>query len=257
MRIETAPNATQGTRMNSNGAQESIPTLLIEESRLFREGLKRLLAGTAYQIQVEADSIGCAVAKIGQGFAPMLVLLDFRDNDRDAVDGVGLLRGKLPSARIVVLTFDVSTAKLANAFEAGADAYLLYDMSPEALVQSLNLVMLGEKVLPTNLAQILIEGRIGIANGNGHALDAGTLSEREVQILRCLVNGDPNKVIAHRLRMTEATVKVSLKGLLRKIRASNRTQAAIWAVEQGIDRYPLAGVAAKRQVPLLSETSTA
>src|SRR5690606_27993835 len=69
---------------------------------------------------------------------------------------------------------------------------------------------------------------------NGRGIARYGLSEREMEILRCLVNGDANKVIANRLDITEATVKVHMKSLLRKIKAANRTQAAIWALNQGV-----------------------
>lgn len=228
--------------MDSSNLAGSVATLLVENSRLFREGMKRLLSESPYDIQGEADCLDDAVAIVNEGFSPALLMLDFREDDVEDFDHVRRLRASSVNARIVILTNDVSTSKLTKALELGCDAYLLKDMSPEALIQSLTLTMLGEKVFPTNLAQLLIEGRLGTHASPTpvvRAAAAGGLSEREMQILRCLVNGDPNKVIANRLKITEATVKVHLKGLLRKISVSNRTQAAIWAVERGIDKYPL------------------
>ncbi len=226
--------------MDKSNLSGSVLALIVEDSRLFREGMKRILADSPYDIQGEADCLEDAVAIVNEGFAPSLLLLDFREDDVEDFDYIRRLRAHSPSARIVVLTNDVSTSKLTKALELGCDAYLLKDMSPEALIQSLTLTMLGEKVFPTNLAQLLIEGRLGAtAAPSVRPFSTSGLSEREMQILRCLVNGDPNKVIANRLKITEATVKVHLKGLLRKISVSNRTQAAIWAVERGIDKYPL------------------
>ncbi|HEY4134318.1 MAG TPA: response regulator transcription factor [Alphaproteobacteria bacterium] len=219
----------------ANGAKPRTSTLIIEGNRLFREGLKYLLAGSQFEIRLEADSFESANDSIREGFLPELIVLDFQDDDGLAVENIRHLRGNLRHARIVVLTYSLSAKKLAKALEAGADSYLLSDMSPEALIQSLALTMLGEKVFPTNLAKLLIDGRIDFANGD-RPFSSGTLSEREIQILRCLANGDPNKMIANRLNITEATVKVHLKGLLRKINVCNRTQAAIWAVGQGIDK---------------------
>lgn len=218
-------------------ARKIIPTLIIEGNRLFREGLKNLLRDSQFTVQREADSIESANIHMSGGFLPELVILDFQDSDGRAVDNIRHLRGNLKTARIVVLTYSLSANKLAKALEAGADAYLLSDMSSEALIQSLALTMLGEKVFPTNLAKLLIDGHIDLASKD-YAFSSGVLSDREVQILRCLANGDPNKLIANRLNISEATVKVHLKGLLRKINVCNRTQAAIWAVGQGIDKVP-------------------
>ena len=212
-----------------------VPTLIIEGNRLFREGLKNLIRDSQFVVEREADSIASAKAYLDEGFLPQLVILDFQDSDSRVVENIRHLRENLKQARIVVLTYSLSANKLAKALEAGADAYLLSDMSAEALIQSLALTMLGEKVFPTTLAKLLIDGHIDLA-GKEQAFASGMLSDREVQILRCLANGDPNKLIANRLKITEATVKVHLKGLLRKINVCNRTQAAIWAVGQGIDK---------------------
>src|SRR3546814_6654822 len=96
--------------------------------------------------------------------------------------------------------------------------------------------MLGEKVFPTHLATQLVNGTVTTApvpipSRNNHGL-----SEREMQIIQCLVQGESNKMIANRLNIAEATVKVHMKTLLRKINAVNRTQAAIWALDNGITR---------------------
>ena len=101
-------------------------------------------------------------------------------------------------------------------------------MAPEALIQSLQLVTLGEKVFPTNLATMLLD-----MNAPGPQHSIGGLSPREQEILQALVTGASNKLIAIRLGITEATVKVHLKTLLRKIDVNNRTQAAIWAMNNG------------------------
>lgn len=216
-------------------AGRTVATLIIEGNRLFREGLKNLLRDSQFAVQREADSVASAKAFMAAGFLPDLVILDFNDSDERVVENIRHLRETLRESRIVVLTYSLSAAKLSKALEAGADAYLLSDMSSEALIQSLALAMLGEKVFPTNLAKLLIDGHIDLA-GKDSAFASGGLSAREVQILRCLANGDPNKLIANRLNITESTVKVHLKGLLRKINVCNRTQAAIWAVGQGIDK---------------------
>ena len=218
-------------------ARGTVSSLIIEGNRLFREGLKNLLRGSPFAVQREADTIASANAHLSDGFLPELVILDFQDCDGGAIDHIRHLRDNLKQTRIVVLTHSLSVNKLAKALEAGADAYLLSDMSSEALIQSLTLTMLGEKVFPTNLAKMLIDGHVDLTQKD-HSFPTGVLSDREVQILRCLANGDPNKLIANRLNITEATVKVHLKGLLRKINVCNRTQAAIWAVSQGIDKSP-------------------
>ncbi|WP_448187474.1 LuxR C-terminal-related transcriptional regulator [Azospirillum sp. sgz301742] len=212
---------------------EPVRAFLIDSNKLFREGLKRLLDDSPFQIVAEAGNLREAVSTVEGGMRPQLILLDLVNGGEEEAEGMRRLRANLPDARMVILTSDLCTRRLANALEAGADGYLMKDLSSDALAQSLRLVMMGEKVFPTHLAALLISGRV---NGNGTDMPVSRkgLSQREVQILRCLLNGDSNKMIANHLNITEATVKVHLKSLLRKINASNRTQAAIWALNNGI-----------------------
>ncbi len=106
-----------------------------------------------------------------------------------------------------------------------------------ALTESLRLVMMGEKVFPTDLSELLLRNNPQKAPMPGPGERQG-LTEREMQILCCLIKGQSNKMIAIHFNITEATVKVHLKSLLRKINASNRTQAAIWALNNGIGDQP-------------------
>src|SRR3546814_12304567 len=96
---------------------------------------------------------------------------------------------------------------LAACLHAGAAAFLLKDISLEALIHSLKLAMLGQKVMPTELAMALINGATGMQPADGRSIADYGLSDRAMEILRCLVNGDANKVIDHRLDIPEATVQ--------------------------------------------------
>src|SRR3546814_115811 len=160
--------------------------------------------------------------------------MDLSPDTDSAVERVKEVCERLPGVPLVVLTESLSTRHLAACLEAGANGYLIKDISCDALLQSLRLVMLGEKVFPTHLATQLVNGTVTTApvpipSRNNHGL-----SEREMQIIQCLVQGESNKMIANRLNIAEATVKVHMKTLLRKINAVNRTQAAIWALDNGI-----------------------
>ena len=223
---------------------DTVRAFLIDSNKLFREGLKRLLDDSPFQIQAEAGNLREALSSVENGLKPQLLLLDLQNGGDEEAEGMRRLRALLPDTRMVILTSDLCTRRLANALEAGADGYLMKDLSSDALAQSLKLVMMGEKVFPTHLAELLVSGRTEDMGAELPTRRKG-LSQREVQILRCLLNGNSNKMIANHLNITEATVKVHLKSLLRKINASNRTQAAIWALNNGIgDQGAEAGVAA-------------
>ena len=194
-------------------------TILIEANRLFRQGLKHLLADTRFAVEAEFSTMEQAVESAVT--SSLVIIGEAGDLEQ--------LRAAYPEARIVVLAGDFGVDALRDAMKAGADGYLMKDVSPEALIQSLELAMIGEKVFPTNLAAMLLS-----LDSTPSALNSlRGLSPREQEILQALVTGASNKLIAIKLGITEATVKVHLKTLLRKIDVNNRTQAAIWAMNNG------------------------
>jgi two-component system nitrate/nitrite response regulator NarL len=139
---------------------------------------------------------------------------------------------------------------MVSAFAAGANLYFANSVSCDALIKALELVMLGETILPPQLFAVIGNGQErkgmrpirqrvhGDAAQRTQADNTPRLSGRETSILRCMVAGDSNKVIARKIDITEATVKVHVKAILRKIRVHNRTQAAIWAMNNGVSLWP-------------------
>ena len=217
---------------------DPVETVLVGSKTLMRESLKALLAGTPIHIIAEAQRISDVAVALPPEQSPQLILVDVSEFSDQSIDELRALREAMPKVRIVLLTDVLEGQQLASSLAAGVDGYLMKEISTEALLQSLRLVMLGEKVFPTDLATLLINGTSTAAKPGRRVVSDEVkergLSERELQILVCLAQGDSNKIIANRLEITEATVKVHVKSLLRKIQASNRTQAAIWAVNQGL-----------------------
>ncbi|HYE48738.1 MAG TPA: response regulator transcription factor [Azospirillaceae bacterium] len=201
--------------------------LIIDGSTLFRQGMKQILPAE-FEVVAEARDHREALELLRQGVRPNLILVDCpAASVREAVTELKQAAGE---AHIVHLTDSADVGRLKSALEAGASGYITKDRSPEALAQQMRLVMLGEKVFPSDLAQLLVQG----AGAREQTMPHKGLSAREYQILQGLLHGRSNKMIALDLDITEATVKVHLKSLLRKINASNRTQAAIWAMNQGM-----------------------
>ena len=201
-------------------------TILIESNQLFRQGLKHLLADTRFAVEVEFGTMEQALENTESAITTGLVITGHVGKEPGDLN---LLRDAYPGARIVVLASDLTVDVLRDAMNSGADGFLMKDVSPEALIQSLQLIMLGEKVFPTNLAAMLLN----LNNAPSPMNSLRGLSPREQEILQALVTGASNKLIAIKLGITEATVKVHLKTLLRKIDVNNRTQAAIWAINNG------------------------
>jgi two-component system nitrate/nitrite response regulator NarL len=210
----------------SNGS-----VFLIDASRLFREGLRRIFSGSSFAAIHESCSVPDALPLI-ESLQPSLALVDFPESGAAVTEGIGQIRAAAPATRIVVLTETIRADRFAEALSAGVDGYLLKNMSADALDQSLRLVLLGEKVFPTDLARLLTSDWMMGRNDAAQAAHVNGLSHREMQILSHLLNGAQNKQIARDLDICEGTVKIHLKAILKKIGVQNRTQAAIWAHSQ-------------------------
>ena len=135
---------------------------------------------------------------------------------------------------MLVLSGELSVDELGACLRVGAGGYLLSNMSKEVLTHSLRLIVLGETVFPSQLATAWATGQLRQA-ANTVEVDKAleVLTNRESEILGCLTEGSPNKMIARQLGITEATVKIHVKSLIRKIGVQNRTQAALWAIQAG------------------------
>ena len=221
----------------------AVTTVLVGANTLLAEGLRRILSNTRFR-----------VAKVAE--TPDELPLHFLTNPRELFfivsgedDSVRLrhvrrIREQCDSARIVVLAERCEVDSVLVVLQAGASAYLLTTIGSEPLLKSFELVMLNESVLPWQFVTHLWSRAEPLESAPPQAeprpvdetANVGrVLSSREAAILRCLVQGQSNKVIARTLVMTEATVKVHLKAILRKIRVNNRTQAAIWAMSHCLD----------------------
>jgi two-component system nitrate/nitrite response regulator NarL len=204
----------------------------IYASPLVRAGLEEMLTSTRFLVSAEQpgiDDTTCDLLIIHDGHHP-----------NGATDLIGELKTWHPSARIVVLADQFDLSAVMSARRAGTDGFCLTTANREVLIHSLELVMLGEPVVPSELIlAIMGDGARGAEaspwrrreHPNGAAPPCRALSSREIEILSWLREGAPNKVIARKLNVAEATVKVHIKAILRKIGAGNRTQAAIWATD--------------------------
>jgi two-component system, NarL family, nitrate/nitrite response regulator NarL len=208
---------------------------LIDASRLFREGMRRIFADSSFTVIHESCSVEDALPFL-ESLQPSVVLVDLPDAGAAVIGRISQIRAVTSRGRIVVLTETIRVDRLADALSVGIDGYLLKNMSADALHQSLRLVLLGEKVFPTDLAHLLTNGRITLRSDTGQIGHLNGLSDREMQILGCLLKGAQNKQIAHELNIADSTVKVHIKAILKKIHVQNRTQAAIWALNHGIVR---------------------
>jgi two-component system nitrate/nitrite response regulator NarL len=221
--------------------EQRVELLLIDRNRLLREGLKRMLSsGSNVSVSQEANDLVDALQQDYEGWSPDIILMEWAGTETGGSNPISQLLERWSNAKVVVFGDALNKPEMVMALRAGANGYLLKSMSLDALIHSLRLVLAGEVVFPTQLAAHLIKEPLSTgANLSLSHLDID-LSPREIQILRCLVAGQANKVIARELNITEGTVKVHIKRLLKKINARNRTQAAIWALNSGLQQQQAA-----------------
>jgi two-component system, NarL family, nitrate/nitrite response regulator NarL len=214
-----------------------VATILIAPSPLLREGLARILSAADFRVIASASSVEDIALSSSAHQQPVLLILDAEAG----IAQIARFREQYPSSRITILADQEDLENILAAFRAGANAYFGKSATCDAFIKVLELVVLGETILPPALLPVLLDGGEDPENGSAQQAQmpdtvvsdsnvTPRLSSREKGILRCLAEGDSNKVIARKVEIAEATVKVHVKAILRKIRVHNRTQAAIWAM---------------------------
>ncbi|WP_169799556.1 LuxR C-terminal-related transcriptional regulator [Novosphingobium lentum] len=215
--------------------KQSTTIFLVGQKTLAREGLRRILDVDPFEVVGACDNATAMIEFSMTSPAPDLIVIDEQSMDSSA-DQVRRLRQHYPESRIVVLAESFRLVAMASDFVAGTDGYIVKNIDCAPLIESLKLVAMGEKVMPSELALGMSEKMFNGSNETVITPDlAALLSERELDTMRHLLMGSPNKVIANRLAISEATVKVHVKAILRKLNVQNRTQAAIWAVNNGVE----------------------
>lgn len=218
---------------------EKTRTCIVESNPLFREGLKSLLRQSNFEPSAEFKSVSDLIER--EICACELAILGGEQTPQGIAEAVKTVKSKNPEARVVVLSEYIYREHISESFSAGADGFLLKDISSAAFIASLNLIMTGEKVFPTSMASIIASGWDNWVEENENSTTVVAnmeFSAREIEIIHCLAVAQPNKLIARNLDISEATVKVHLKTILRKLGFSNRTQVAIWALNNGFSGSP-------------------
>ena len=203
-----------------------IRILIVDDHPIVRSGLASVLSSQPDFDVVGEASDGQQAVVAASRLAPDLVLMDLRMPVRNGVDASAAILAERPSTRVVVLTTYASDGEVLRAIEAGAVGYLLKDVPHDELFRALRAVVRGERYL----APVVTERLMARWQQPGRA----SLTERELEVLRCVARGDGNKQIAASLGITEPTVKAHLVHIFDKLGVENRTAAARVAREQGL-----------------------
>lgn len=211
---------------------DPVRVLIIDDHPLFRRGVGQLLDLQGGYEVVGETSFGREGVRLALQLKPDLILLDLNMDDLDGTATLQALRDQGCQARIAILTVSDKEQDLMGALRAGADGYLLKDSEPEDLLQQFQQILAGRLVLTDELNEHLARSLRHAAPPSEPAGPAPGFTPREREVLDHLVLGLNNKQIARDLDLSEGTVKVHVKHLLKKLGLRSRLEAALWAVEQ-------------------------
>jgi two-component system nitrate/nitrite response regulator NarL len=207
--------------------------LLIDDHALFREGLQEVLARRGITT-IGATGEGEEGIRLAQALQPDIVLLDMRMPTMNGLEVLRRIRASGLGMPVVMLTTSTEENDLVECLRGGAQGYLLKEMEPAHLVEALHDILSGKTVIAPHLAQLLVR----VVQGQPQvAIDAVTpfdsLTPRENEILSLLAEGQSNKVIARNLGISDGTVKLHVKAILRKLGIHSRVEAAVLAIQSG------------------------
>ncbi len=214
--------------------------LLIDDHTLFRRGLETLLEHHGIKV-VAAVGSGRDGLVFARKLKPEVILLDLRMPEMDGLDILSELRSEGLDMPVVMLTTSNEERDLVESLRNGANGYLLKDMEPQELVAALHEIVGGKTVVAPEMtavmAQVIQGGPTRPVSTEVEVEGPSPFSEltpREMEILELLAEGQSNKVIARNLGISDGTVKLHVKAILRKLQVHSRVEAAVMAVERNL-----------------------
>ncbi len=214
-------------------AGHKLRVLLIDDHTLFRSGLRELLERRGIEV-VAAVGDGGEGCRLAAELAPNVVLLDLRMPEIDGLAVLQNLNEQKLDIPVVMLTTSSDERDLVASLRSGAQGYLVKDMEPDQLIESLQEIVSGKTVVAPHMTGVL--AKVVKGEEPKFASDArfSELTAREMEILCHLAEGSSNKVIARELGITDGTVKLHVRSILRKMQVQSRVEAAVRAVEEGV-----------------------
>jgi DNA-binding NarL/FixJ family response regulator len=213
---------------------DELRVLLVDDHDLFRSGLVNLLSEHGLHVVGEAEN-GDVALRLVRELAPDVVIMDLNMPGPSGVDVIRQMTSIAPLTRVVVLTISADDSDVINAVMGGACGYLLKDSSVDQLIAGIHAAAAGESLISPQIAAKMLQ----ILRAQRSSVDAAEtiraeLSEREIEVLKLIANGNDNAEIARALFISPKTVKNHISNILMKLQMENRIQAAVYAVRSGI-----------------------
>ena len=206
--------------------------LVVDDQELFRRGITMLLAAEPGIEVVGEAGDGIEGVELAESSAPDVVLLDVRMPRRSGIEACVEIKQAVPSAKILMLTMSDEEADLYEAVKSGASGYLLKDSSIEEVAQAIRVVADGQSLISPSMAVKLIDEFKQMSKPEREQGPALRLTERELDVLRLVAKGLSNRDVAHRLAISENTVKNHVRNMLEKLQLHSRMEAVMYAVRE-------------------------
>jgi len=214
---------------------ERIRVMLAEDHSMVRQGLKQLIELES-DIKVVAEAAdGNQAVDYYQVEKPDIVLMDVNMPKLSGLQALEKIKSKNPDAKIIMLTIHQDREYLFQALRLGAGGYVLKDADGAVLIEAIRKVFQGEAYIqPTMAKELIVEFKRYTSGDFGAARKNSLLSDRELEVLRLIAKGMLNKEIAKTLYISEKTVKNHISNIFRKLKVSDRTQAAVYALKNNL-----------------------
>lgn len=212
-------------------AQEMIRVLIADDHAIVRKGVKALLDEVEGVELVGEAANGKEAIKEALALKPDVILMDLEMPVLDGVEAITQITAVQKDARIISLTSFATDDKVFPAIKAGSVGYILKDSEPERLIEAIKLAHQGESSLDPSIARkVLLE----ISQASQQQVSPDPLTEREVEVLKCVAKGLSNREIAERLSIADVTARTHVSRILNKLHLANRVQAALYALREDI-----------------------
>jgi DNA-binding NarL/FixJ family response regulator len=212
----------------------TIRVVIVDDHPVVRDGVRMLLDSQPDIEVVATASNGLEAVEQVRAWKPEVVLMDLVMPEMDGVAAIRRIKAELPEVRILVLTTYDDDEKIFEGLKAGAEGYLLKDVPTGQLAEAVRTVSRGESLLEPVVAAKLLGQFRELAQRDTAAEDINALTERELEVLQLLAEGETNKGIAERLVITEKTVKTHVTHIYNKLGANNRAEAVAIAFARGL-----------------------
>jgi len=213
--------------------------MLVDDHELVRQGIAAMLGGAGDVQVVAVARTGREALEVARRELPDVILMDVKMPDMDGLEATRKLKEERPRTAVVMLTMHDNPAYLRDAVRAGAAGYLLKDVSKDELIDAIRQVATGGAFIESQMLKGMLS-EMKPTGGTAPSPAAKNLTKREREILTFVAEGMSNREIAEKLVLSPETVKSHVAAILEKLNVSDRTQAAIYAVRNGLVETPSA-----------------